>query len=115
MCRALLATTPAIQTIPRREPQGDRAKCHDEVAGDDVGNRRTAWRITATSEQIVDVPVPLAVKEIAEVSHGWEQLNKSTPLWMIKSEDVTNEEYASFYKSLLNEWEDHMFVKHFLR
>merc|ERR1712127_644129 len=33
-------------------------------------------------------------KKVKEVSHEWEQLNKNKPLWMCKSEDVTNEEYA---------------------
>ena len=47
------------------------------------------------------------------MSHEWEQLDKKGLLWMRMSEDATNEEYASPNKSLSNDWEDHLSVKHF--
>ena len=50
---------------------------------------------------------------VPQVTKSWSHLNEQKPIWMRKPEEVSGADYASFYKALSNDWEEHLAVKHF--
>jgi molecular chaperone HtpG len=52
-------------------------------------------------------------KKIKEISHEFERVNNTKPIWLRNKDEVTKEEYANFYKSITNDWEEHLSCIHF--
>ena len=95
------------------EGEGEEGACEkcetdepeiEEVKDEDLANIEKMTEAKAKAKK---------TKTVEEVVSEYVLLNKQKPIWSKKPETVSSEEYASFYKSLTNDWEEHLAVKHF--
>ncbi len=95
----------------------------DDVSDDEGDEKDTSSKIEEVDSDDENTPKVEDVSEetekkkktktITEVTTEWEHLNNIQPIWTRKSDDVTHDEYVSFYKALSNDWEEHSAVSHF--
>merc|ERR1711906_41431 len=104
-------------TKDNAEPMGRGTKMVLHLKDDQLEylEERRLKDLVKKHSEFISYPISLWTEKTTEkeVSDELAIMNKQKPIWMRNPEEISKDEYSAFYKSLTNDWEEQLAVKHF--